>query len=112
MSSVTMRQLIVCRHTHARTHDQDLCLDSVVTVDGGAIQDVKARMKKANAIFVGLCLLWKNKYTGHTQKNGAISSVNVYNMHHSFVYALYVDEDIYLIVMLNQYCCTGAKRGK
>jgi hypothetical protein len=29
------------------------------------------------------------QYTGHTQKNGAVSTVNKTKPHHSFVYALY-----------------------
>ena len=36
-------------------------LGSIVTVDGGAFQDVKAQIKKANFIFVELYRLWKNK---------------------------------------------------
>jgi hypothetical protein len=44
-------------------------------------------------IRAALCLKNLNIYTGHTQKNGAISSVNVYNTHHSFVYALYKEQD-------------------
>ena len=36
-------------------------LGSFVTVDGGALQDVKAQIKKANFIFVELYRLWENK---------------------------------------------------
>jgi len=37
------------------------CLCSIVTVDAGPFQDVKARIKKANVIFVELYPLLKNK---------------------------------------------------
>jgi hypothetical protein len=32
-------------------------------------------------------------YTGHTQKNGAVSKVSLLKPHHSFVYALYIDAE-------------------
>ena len=33
-------------------------------------------------------------YTGHTQKNGAVSKVSLLKPHHTFVYALYVPRAI------------------
>jgi len=43
--------------------EQLTCLGSAVTADGGALQYVKARIKRANGIFVELHTLWKNKNT-------------------------------------------------
>jgi hypothetical protein len=35
-------------------------LGGAVTVDGAALQDLQARIKKANGIFVEMCPLWRN----------------------------------------------------
>jgi hypothetical protein len=37
-------------------------------------------------------------YTGHTQKNGAVSKVNKLKPHHSFVYALYY-QGLFIILL-------------
>ena len=55
-------QIKICGsyHYHVRV-EQVTCVGNAVTEDGGALQYVKARIKRANGIFVELHTLWKNK---------------------------------------------------
>lgn len=61
---------------------QFACRSSIVTVDAGPLQDVKAQIKKANVIFVELYPLWINK------------NILIKFKIHTF-----------LLEMLNGYCC-------
>jgi hypothetical protein len=44
------------------------CLGSTVTTKGGADEDVKNRIKKANEAFIQLYPIWRNKYISKKTK--------------------------------------------